>query len=148
MARVDAHLLEAFDRECSVRIIADTAEHADPRAEACKPGRDVSSHAARRLLLNDAVHLPVPRRQPIDLDHDVDVEVTDTEKQRELFSGLRGGAQASPLAAPVIKPTTIGPVRPAMGRSATFRPRRSTTIRSQTSNTCSMLWLMSTIAMP
>ena len=101
-ARVDAHLLEALDGEGSVRVVADAAENAHPRAEAGKRGRDVSSHAARRLLLHDAVHLPVPGRQPIDLDQHVDVEVADTEEEGELFGGLQGGAQASPLSAPVI----------------------------------------------
>ena len=88
IARVDADLLEAFDGEGSVRIVADTAEHADPRAEARKRRRDVSGHAARRLLLDDAVHLAVPGRQAIDLDHDVDVEVADTEEQGQLLGGL------------------------------------------------------------
>ena len=45
-----------------------TAEDPHPRAEASKRGRDVSSHAARRFLLHDAVHLAVAGRQPIDLD--------------------------------------------------------------------------------
>ena len=101
-ARVDARLLEALDGEGAVRVIADAAENAHPRAQPGKRGGDVSSHAARRLLLHDAVHLPVPGRQPIDLDHDIDVEVSDTEEERELLGGLRGGAQVSPFSAPVI----------------------------------------------
>ena len=84
-ARVDADLLEALDGEGSVRVVADAAENAHPRAKASKRGRDVSSHAARRLLLHDAVHLPVPGRQPIDLDQHVDVEVSDTEEEGKFF---------------------------------------------------------------
>ncbi len=101
-ARVDAHLLEALDGERAVRVVADAPEHAHPRAEASKRGRDVSRHAARRFLLHDAVHLPVPGRQPIDLDQHIDVEVPDTEEEGKLFGRLQGGAQASALSAPVI----------------------------------------------
>ena len=100
--RVDAHLLEALDGERAIRVVADAPEHTHPRAKAGKRGRDVSGHAARRFLLQDAVHLAVPGRQPIDLDQHVDVEVADTEEEGELFSGLQGGAQASLLSAPVI----------------------------------------------
>ena len=95
-------LLEALDGERSIRVVADAAEDAHPRAQPGKRGRDVSSHAARRFLLHDAVHLPVPGRQPIDLDQHVDVEVSDTEEEGELFGRLQGGAQASPLSAPVM----------------------------------------------
>ena len=90
------------DGERAIRVIADAPEDSHPRAEPGKRGRDVSSHAARRFLLHDAIHLPVPGRQAIDLDHDVDVEVSDTEEEGQLFGGLQGGAQASALSAPVI----------------------------------------------
>ena len=94
--------IEALDGERAIRVVADAPEHTHPRAKAGKRGRDVSSHAARRFLLHDAVHLAVPGRQPIDLDQHVDVEVADTEEEGELFGGLQGGAQASLLSAPVI----------------------------------------------
>ena len=100
--RVDAHFIEALDGERAIRVVADAPKHTHPRAKPGKRGRDVSSHAARRFLLHDAVHLPVPGRQPIDLDQHVDVEVADTEEEGELFRGLQGGAQASLLSAPVI----------------------------------------------
>ena len=83
--RVDADLLKALDGEGSIRVVADAAQNAHPRTKAGKPGRDVSSHAARRLLLHDAVHLPVAGRQPIDLDQHVDIEVPDTEEEGQLF---------------------------------------------------------------
>ena len=60
---------------------------------------------------------------------------------RAMASAIR-----QPSIAPVMRPVTSSGELAAIGLSATFSPRRSTTMRSATANTSGMRWLISTTA--
>jgi hypothetical protein len=78
---VDASARKRFEREFGLGIIADPPHDANAGSKTRQRDGHITGHAARRSLKQGAVHLAVSRRQSIDLNEDVHVDIADTKEK-------------------------------------------------------------------